>query len=66
MVMGTPAAWQVDSTAAIAFAWSAASQPFCTQGWTWARSVSPFLQWQAKSVRFAQPSLVRGPMKQES
>jgi len=34
MVMGTPAAWQVDSTAAIAAAWSEELQAFWTQGWT--------------------------------
>lgn len=64
MVMGTPAALQVDSTAAMAERWSAVEQALWTQGWTLARSWSPFLQWQAKSVRFWQPSLVRGPMKQ--
>lgn len=66
MVRGTPADWQVDSTAAIAFCWSAAEQAPWTQGWTLERSSSPFLQWQAKSVRDEQPSLVRGPTKQES
>ena len=34
MVMGTPAAWQVDSTAEIAAAWSEVLQAFWTQGWT--------------------------------
>jgi hypothetical protein len=34
MVMGTPAAWQVDCTAAMALAWSSAGQAFWTQGWT--------------------------------
>ena len=29
-----------------------------------ANSSAPFLQWQAKSVKLAQPSVVRGPTKQ--
>lgn len=66
MVMGTPAALQVDSTAEMAAAWSSAEQAPSTQGWTEARRVSPFLQWHAKSVRDSQPSLVRGPTKQAS
>jgi len=64
MVMGTPAALQVDSTAEMAAAWSSAEQAPSTQGWTEARRVSPFLQWHSKSVRDSQPSLVRGPTKQ--
>lgn len=61
---GTPASWQVFSTAAMVVAWSSAEQAPWTQGWTVARSSVPFLQWQAKSVKVEQPSLVRGPMKQ--
>jgi hypothetical protein len=64
--MGTPAALQVVSTAEIVVAWSAAEHAFCTQGWTWARSSVPFLQWQAKSVKSVQPSLPRGVRKQVS
>jgi hypothetical protein len=64
MLMGAPAAEQVDSTAAMAAAWSEGPQAPWTQGWTWERSWAPFLQWQAKSVREEQPSLVRGPTKQ--
>jgi hypothetical protein len=66
MVMGTPACWQVDSTAEMAAAWSSAEHAPCTQGWTSERSAGPFLQWHAKSVRDSQPSLVRGPRKQLS
>jgi hypothetical protein len=66
MLMGAPAAEQVDSTAAMAAAWSEGPQAPWTQGWTWERSWAPFLQWQAKSVREEQPSLVRGPTKQLS
>lgn len=62
--MGTPAAAQVDSTPEMVVAWSAAEQAFWTQGWTVARSSVPFLQWQAKSVRPEQPSVVRGVTKQ--
>jgi hypothetical protein len=64
MLMGTPAAEQVDSTAEMAAAWSAAEQAPSTQGWTDARRAGPFWQWQAKSVKLEQPSLVRGPTKQ--
>jgi hypothetical protein len=64
IVMGTPAAEQVDSTAEMAAAWSEAEQAPWTQGWTWARRVAPCLQWQAKSVKLEHPSLVRGPTKQ--
>ncbi len=66
MTMGTPAAAQVDSTAEMAAARSSALQAPSTQGWTWERSWAPFSQWHAKSVREAQPSLVRGPTKQLS
>jgi hypothetical protein len=66
MVRGTPAALQVDSTAEMALAWSSAPQAPSTQGLTWERSSAPFLQWHSKSVREAQPSLVRGPTKHES
>lgn len=62
--IGAPASWQVDSTAAIVVAWSAALQAPCTQGWTDDKSFAPCLQWQAKSVREEQPSEVKGPMKQ--
>jgi hypothetical protein len=64
MLMGTPAAEQVDSTAEMAAAWSDAEQAPSTQGWTVARREAPFLQWQAKSVKLEHPSLVRGPTKQ--
>lgn len=62
--MGTPAAAQVDSTPEMVAAWSSAEQAFWTQGWTVANSSVPFLQWQAKSVKPEQPSVVRGVMKQ--
>lgn len=62
--MGTPACWQVDSTAEMVVAWSEALQAPWTQGWTDDNSLAPCLQWQAKSVRPEQPSEVRGPMKQ--
>jgi len=62
--MGTPACWQVDSTAEMVVAWSSALQAPWTQGWTDDSSFAPCLQWQAKSVRPEQPSDVRGPMKQ--
>jgi hypothetical protein len=64
--MGTPAPAQVDSTASMVVFWSAAEQAPCTQGWTEASSSAPCLQWQAKSVREEQPSLLRGPMKHVS
>jgi len=60
---GTPASAQVPSTAVMTFAWSAAEHDDCTQGVTLGiRSV--FLQWQAKSVRPEQPSVVRTVTKQ--
>jgi hypothetical protein len=64
MLMGTPAAEQVDSTAEMAASRSSDPQASSTQGWTWARSWVPFWQWQAKSVKLEQPSVVRGPTKQ--
>jgi hypothetical protein len=64
MTMGTPAAWQVLWTAAMAEAWSAAEHAPWTQGCTVERRLAPFWQWHLKSVRAEQPSVVRGPMKQ--
>ena len=64
--MGAPASAQVFSTAAMVVSWSAALQAPFTQGCTVASSLAPCLQWQAKSVRALQPSVVRGPMKQVS
>ena len=64
--MGTPASAHVFPTASTVVAWSAVEQAPWTQGWTEESSLLPCLQWQAKSVREAQPSLPRGPMKQLS
>jgi len=64
MVMGTPAAAQVELTAAMVFAWSSAEHAFFTQGVTDARRLSLFLQWQAKSDSDEQPSLDNGVRKQ--
>jgi hypothetical protein len=61
--MGTPTPLQVVSTAWIVAFWSASVQAFLVQGWTSPRSSVPFLQWQAKSLRSEQPSLLRGPRK---
>jgi hypothetical protein len=62
--MGTPASWQVFSTAEMVEAWSEAEHAFWTQGCTVVRRVVPFWQWHLKSVRAEQPSDPRGPMKQ--
>jgi hypothetical protein len=62
--MGTPASWQVFSTAWMVVAWSAAEHAFSTQGFTVARRAVPFWQWHLKSVREEQPSDPRGPTKQ--
>jgi len=62
--MGTPASAQVDSVAETALAWSSAEQAPLTQGVTVAKSLSAFLQWQAKSVRVLQPSLPSAVRKQ--
>lgn len=64
MSRGTPACWQMSLTPAMVAAWSSAWQAPKTQGSTDDNSVAPFLQWQAKSVRAAQPSDDRGPTKQ--
>ena len=60
----TPFEAQVSSTLEMTSASSAGVQFSLTQGVTAAKSESAFLQWQAKSSRFSQPSVVRGVMKQ--
>jgi hypothetical protein len=42
--IGTPAALHVDSTASMAFFWSASEHAFCVHGWTLPRSSVPLLQ----------------------
>jgi len=64
MVMGTPAPAQVPSTAVMTAAWSEGEQADWTQGRILGtRSV--FLQWQAKSVRLEQPSVVKAVTKHD-
>jgi len=62
--MGTPAALQVSSVAAIVAAWSEAEHAFCTQGMTAAKRDVALLQWHAKSSSEEQPSLDSGVRKQ--
>jgi hypothetical protein len=59
-----PFSAQVSSTLEMTSFCSASLQAFLTQGVTAAKSESAFLQWQAKSSRLAQPSLVKGLTKQ--
>jgi len=62
-LMGTPACWQVDTTAAWTLAWSAAEQALATQG-VMVEISWGFEQWHLKSVRPAQPSVVKAVVKQ--
>jgi len=62
-LMGTPACWQVDTTAAWTFCWSATEQALFTQG-VMVEIREGFEQWHLKSVRLAQPSDVRAVVKQ--
>lgn len=62
--MGAPASAQTFSTASMVVFWSSAEHAPWTHGWTLDSSLAPCLQWQAKSVRVLQPSLVKGPTKQ--
>ena len=62
----TPAALQVFSTPEMTAAWSVVEHAFWTQGVTDEIRVSNFLQWQAKSVNWAQPSELKGVRKHES
>jgi hypothetical protein len=66
MEMVTPFWAQVSLTLEMTSASSAGVQAFWTQGVTEDNRVSAFLQWQAKSSRLEQPSLVNGAMKQLS
>jgi len=62
----TPFSAQVSLTFWMTSASSSGVQLSLTQGVTAAKRESAFLQWQPKSSRFSQPSLVRGVMKQVS
>jgi hypothetical protein len=66
MEMVTPFWAQVSLTLEMTSASSAGVQAFWTQGVTEDKRVSAFLQWQAKSSRLEQPSLVNGAIKQLS
>lgn len=63
--MGWPAEEHWDTTALDTETWSATSQAFLTQG-VMSLTRAGFWQWQAKSVRDEQPSLVRAETKQLS